>query len=70
VSTLRCAEGSVEGYDLHEFALPADFQMPIEWDLALGKPGWKNLLRTSSVNTRSLVPHAACVQGSSRRKEE
>jgi hypothetical protein len=74
MSTLRSAEGSVEGYDLHDFASPTDFQMPtteeIERDLALGNPGWKSLLRSSESEHTQCVPHAACVQNTSRGKEK
>jgi len=74
MSISRYADGSVEGYDLHDFALTTDFQMPtteeIERDLALGKPAWKSLLRSSESEHTQCVPHAACVQSPSHEKEE
>jgi len=74
MSTLRSAEGSVGGYDLHDLALPTDFQMPtteeIERELALGKPEWKSLLRSSEGQHTQCVPLAACVQSTSRGKEK
>jgi hypothetical protein len=74
MSTVRSVEGSVAGYDLRDFALSTDFQMPtteeIERDLALGKPAWKSLLRSSESEHAQGVPHAACVQSTSHAKEE
>ena len=62
------------GYDLHDFALTPDFQMPtteeIERDLALGKPGWKSLLSSSESEHAQCVPDAACIQDTSAGKEE
>jgi hypothetical protein len=74
MSTLRSAEGSVEGYDLHDFALPTDFRMPtteeIERDLALGKPGWKSLLRSSESEHTQCDSNVVCVQSTNPGKEQ
>jgi hypothetical protein len=74
MSALRSGEQSVEGYDLNDWAFPTDFQMPtteeIERDLAVGKPGWRGLLRSSKSEPTHCIAHAACVQSAMRWEEE
>ncbi len=59
MSERRAAGNAVESYELDGFALSAEFQMPtseeLELDLALGKPGWKGLLRSSQSDPKRHV---------------
>ena len=74
MSALRSAEQSVEGHDLNDLAFPTDFQMPtteeIERDLAVGKPGWRSLLKSSESEPTHCIAHAASDQSASRGEEE
>lgn len=61
MSMPRAAGDGVEGYELDGFALPADLQLPttdeIERDLALDRPAWRNLLRSSESEPKQSRPH-------------